>query len=58
MAEPPHGRTRGTATAAASPEMDKREQRAALVRLLVVVVGGLVVAALFGALGLCSSCWR
>ena len=33
-----------------APEMDKREQQAALARLAVVVVGGLVVAALYGAL--------
>jgi membrane-associated protease RseP (regulator of RpoE activity) len=34
----------------AEPEMDMREQRAALVRLIVVVVAGLVVAAVSGAL--------
>jgi membrane-associated protease RseP (regulator of RpoE activity) len=33
-----------------APQMDKREQWAALVRLMIVVVGGLVVAALYGAL--------
>ena len=32
------------------PEMDKREQQAALVRLIIVVTAGLVVAALYGAL--------
>jgi membrane-associated protease RseP (regulator of RpoE activity) len=32
------------------PEMDKREQQAALVRLIIVVAAGLVVAALYGAL--------